>query len=132
MKPKVLFVCEGNTCRSAMAERLAHHLLSPSAQYRSAGTDVHEHQMHPMAERVLADVYGITANDHVPRQISSRIVEDADVIIALSVDVAAYIREHFSRTPLVWSIADPWNKPETAYRATAKELADGINMLELG
>lgn len=114
-----------------MAEQLANNLLSAFAQFASAGTDVHEYRIHPMAGRVLADVYGITSIDHLPRQISSSIVEDADVVIALSMDVAAYIREHFSRTPLVWPITDPWNKPEAVYRATAIELVNEINKLQL-
>lgn len=37
-KPRILFLCTGNSCRSQMAEGWARHLLGDSIQVYSAGT----------------------------------------------------------------------------------------------
>ena len=38
VKPKVLFVCTGNSCRSQMAEALTNHFLNAQWEAHSAGT----------------------------------------------------------------------------------------------
>lgn len=53
MKPKVLFLCTGNSCRSQMAEGWARHLLGDQIEPYSAGIEVHG--MNPSAVRVMAE-----------------------------------------------------------------------------
>jgi protein-tyrosine-phosphatase len=50
MKPKVLFLCTGNSCRSQMAEGWARHLLSDRLEPYSAGIEAHG--MNPNAVKV--------------------------------------------------------------------------------
>ena len=40
-KPKVLFLCTGNSCRSQMAEGWAHHLKGDAIEAYSAGVEPH-------------------------------------------------------------------------------------------
>jgi arsenate reductase len=52
-KPKVLFLCTGNSCRSQMAEGWARRLLGDLVEAYSAG--VKTHGMNPSAVRVMAE-----------------------------------------------------------------------------
>ncbi|MCV7345434.1 low molecular weight phosphatase family protein [Mycolicibacterium rhodesiae] len=84
----ILFVCTGNICRSPMAERLA---LVLGSQLRigalttsSAGTRaVIGSPIHPEAARILEHLGG-TASDFAARQLTPRIVGDADLIITMT------------------------------------------------
>ena len=52
-KPKVLFLCTGNSCRSQMAEGWARHLLGDRVEPYSAGIEAHG--MNPNAVRVMQE-----------------------------------------------------------------------------
>lgn len=52
-KPKVLFLCTGNSCRSQMAEGWARHLLGDQIEPYSAGIEAHG--MNPNAVRVMSE-----------------------------------------------------------------------------
>ena len=53
IKPKILFLCSGNSCRSQMAEGWARHLLSDRLEPYSAGIEAHG--MNPNAVKVMAE-----------------------------------------------------------------------------
>lgn len=53
-KPKVLFLCTGNSCRSQMAEGWARHLMVDRIEPYSAGIEAHG--MNPNAVRVMQEV----------------------------------------------------------------------------
>ncbi|MEW6428000.1 MAG: arsenate reductase ArsC [Thermodesulfobacteriota bacterium] len=53
MKPKVLFLCTGNSCRSQMAEGWARHLRGEVIESFSAG--IEKHGMNPRAVQVMAE-----------------------------------------------------------------------------
>lgn len=52
-KPKVLFLCTGNSCRSQMAEGWARTLKSDSIDAYSAGIEAHG--LNPIAVKVMAE-----------------------------------------------------------------------------
>jgi arsenate reductase (thioredoxin) len=52
-KPKVLFLCTGNSCRSQMAEGWAKALLPDAVEAYSAG--VEPHGLNPLAVQVMAE-----------------------------------------------------------------------------
>ncbi len=54
MKPKILFLCTGNSCRSQMAEGWARHLKSEEFDAYSAGTS--PHGMNASAIKVMKEV----------------------------------------------------------------------------
>jgi arsenate reductase len=60
-KPKVLFLCTGNSCRSQMAEGWAQALKSDAIEPYSAGTD--PHGMNSAAVRVMAEA-GVDIGKH--------------------------------------------------------------------
>jgi arsenate reductase len=53
-KPKILFLCTGNSCRSQMAEGWARHLKSNMIEPYSAG--VEPHKLNELAVQVMKDV----------------------------------------------------------------------------
>lgn len=52
-KPKILFLCTGNSCRSQMAEGWARHLKGDVLEPYSAGIEMHG--LNPSAVRVMAE-----------------------------------------------------------------------------
>ncbi|MGV1098397.1 arsenate reductase ArsC [Thiovibrio sp. JS02] len=52
-RPKILFLCTGNSCRSQMAEGWARHLHGHRYQVYSAG--IEKHGMNPSAIKVMAE-----------------------------------------------------------------------------
>ena len=52
-KPKVLFICTGNSCRSQMAEGFLRHIAGESFEALSGGTD--PVGLNPWAVRVMAE-----------------------------------------------------------------------------
>lgn len=54
MKPSVLFLCTGNSCRSQMAEGWGRALLSDAYDFYSAG--IEKHGQNPSAIKVMAEV----------------------------------------------------------------------------
>jgi len=53
-KPRILFLCTGNSCRSQMAEGLLRYLGDGHVDAFSAGTD--PKGLHPLAVKVMAEV----------------------------------------------------------------------------
>jgi protein-tyrosine-phosphatase len=105
-KVRVLFVCEGNICRSAMAEWLANHTL-PGVRAESAGFRGGE----PMTRHsltLLRDLAGIDASPHVSRNVNDVGAESFDVIVAIHPYIAKRLQEQFGITPhVVWDVPDP-------------------------
>jgi arsenate reductase len=67
-KPKVLFLCTGNSCRSQMAEGWARHLHGDRLDPFSAGIETHG--LNPRAVRVMAEA-GVDISGH-----KSKLVDD--------------------------------------------------------
>jgi arsenate reductase len=64
-RPKVLFLCTGNSCRSQMAEGWAKSLKSDVIEAFSAGTN--PHGLNPLAVRAMADV-GVDISGHFSKR----------------------------------------------------------------
>ena len=87
----VLFVCTGNICRSAMAERLSRAYLDEAlgadagaVEVRSAGTQaVVGSGVHRHSALVLAGLGGDPAG-FVARQLTDRIADEADLIMTMT------------------------------------------------
>lgn len=60
-KPRVLFLCTGNSCRSQMAEGFARALRGDQLEAYSAGVD--PHGMNPLAVQAMAEA-GVDISSH--------------------------------------------------------------------
>lgn len=87
MKPKVLFLCTGNSCRSQMAEGWARQLLGDRLEAYSAGIEAHG--MNPNAVRVMQEA-GVDITGQ-----SSKLAESlAEVPLDLVVTVCGHADEN--------------------------------------
>lgn len=104
-KPRVLFLCTGNSARSQMAEAFVTHRSVGRVHAESAGS--HPKELHPLAVRVLAergiDIAGNTTK-HVDRFTGKRF----DKIVTLC-DKVREVCPEFPGDPLFahWSMPDP-------------------------
>lgn len=132
-KPRVLFLCTGNSARSQMAEALLEHRSGGAIEARSAGSK--PKPLHPNAVRVMAergiDIAGRTSK-HLDRFRDSRF----DVVVTLCDKVREICPELPGAPPTShWSMADPaaaGDSDEATYPsfvATADEIEHRVDLL---
>lgn len=90
-RPRVLFLCTGNSCRSQMAEGWARALKSGMLEPYSAGTD--PHGLNPLAVRAMRE-----AGVDISRNTSKR-PSDIGVAFDLVVTVCGHADEHCPSFP---------------------------------
>ena len=79
-KPKVLFLCTGNSCRSQMAEGWARHLLGEHIEPYSAGIEAHG--MNANAVRVMQEA-GVDITGQSSKLASSLAEVPLDLVITV-------------------------------------------------
>jgi protein-tyrosine-phosphatase/DNA-binding transcriptional ArsR family regulator len=133
-RPRVLFVCTGNSARSQMAQALLEHRSAGAVDARSAGS--HPKALHPNAVRALAergiDIAGrpTTHLDRYARRRFDRVVTLCDRVREVCPELPGQpVTAH-------WSLADPAAAPgatdgETypAFVRTADELETRVDLL---
>lgn len=135
----VLFVCTANVCRSPMAEAIFSALAAEGGLHleaRSAGVAALVGEpVAPKARAALEEV-GISVNGHRARQVSAAMIEQADLVLAMTprhVDALHRLSASSSGkvhtllgyandTPDVEGVPDPYGQSMTAHRATVRQL----------
>lgn len=79
MKPKILFLCTGNSCRSQMAEGWAKHFHGDELEVYSAG--IEKHGLNPNAVKVMAEA-GVDISGHQSQKLDELDVE-FDIVITV-------------------------------------------------
>ncbi|MEV4457633.1 hypothetical protein [Microbispora sp. NPDC049633] len=106
---RVLFVCTGNICRSAMAERLALAALGPDSPIRVGSAGTRARAGLPMAERartVLLRLGGDPAG-FASRPLTAEAVAGADLVLAASSEHrAAAVALRPRAAPLSFTMAE--------------------------
>lgn len=104
-RPRVLFLCTGNSARSQIAEALVAHRSNGTVEARSAGT--HPKPLHTNTVRVLAD-RGIDISGRPTKSLTRFARSRFDRVITLC-DKVREVCPEFPATPISahWSIADP-------------------------
>ncbi|MDO4280203.1 MAG: low molecular weight protein-tyrosine-phosphatase [Peptococcaceae bacterium] len=139
---KILFICHGNICRSAMAESMCRQLLAEAGRedvvVDSAATSREEigNPMYPPAQAKLTEK-GVAIGDHRARQLEAADYDRYDWLIGMDEANMRNIRRICGGDPagkvhLLLAladeprpIADPWYTDdfETTYRDLARGLA---------
>ena len=147
---KILFVCTGNTCRSAMAEYLFNNevflkRLDNKYSAYSAGVAAYSSTTASDYAQMAMKNAGIDISNHKSSQINEKHIKEADLVLCMTAKHADYLREHFFQyKEKIYSIAqylhidknvsDPYGLGYEEYKTTARLLGalceDIINKLE--
>ena len=130
---RLLFICTGNACRSAMAEGLARHYGMGKVEVFSAG--VAPAPLDQKAVRVMAEM-GIDIAGHVPKGVEAMAIDEMDLVVTLCDYAQGFCPSSSpAQHRLHWSIKDPhrlWG-PDwlvlRSYRKVRDELAMRIGAL---
>ncbi len=118
----VLFVCEGNICRSAMAEWLANATLT-GVRAESAGLKPSGQPMTPHSITVLRERIGVDAASHESRNVGEIDVAAFEAVVALHQYVAGRLESEYGVTAdIVWDVPDPHGTEIDGYRVTYAEI----------
>jgi ArsR family transcriptional regulator, arsenate/arsenite/antimonite-responsive transcriptional repressor / arsenate reductase (thioredoxin) len=132
-RPRVLFLCTGNSSRSQIAEALLQKLSGGAVDAFSAGS--RPKTLHPNAVEAMR-VRGIDISERLPKHLDTFIRRRFDWVVSLC-DRVREVCPEFPGEPqtIHWSIADPAAEPgsdsETypAFERTAVELETRIRFL---
>lgn len=104
-RPRLLFLCTGNSARSQIAEALVEHRSAGSVEARSAGS--HPKSLHPLAVQVMAE-RGIDIDGRPTKPLTRFARSRFDRVITLC-DKVREICPEFPGGPIAahWSIPDP-------------------------
>jgi protein-tyrosine-phosphatase len=144
----VLFVCTGNTCRSAMAEEIAEDIGDQSStdfKFKSAGTFACEGDPATREANEAMEEIGLDIEKHKSSQFDKELAEWADIILAMEakhieeMEAMAPEEEHKMHTLLGYAegkegypgeegfdIIDPYKGDIDIYRETRDQLKEAI------
>lgn len=129
MKPRVLFVCTGNSIRSQMAEALLREMAGERFDVLSAGT--HPSVVHPAAAASMREV-GIDISAQESRAVTALASERFDHVITVCDNARERCPVFPGAARRHWSVADPTlvrqggRERVTAFRLVREDLADRI------
>ena len=132
-RPRVLFLCTGNSARSQMAEAMLEHRSNGAVEAASAGS--HPKPLHPNAVRVMRK-RGIDISSNRTKHLDEFASRRFDLVITLCDRVREVCPEFPHHPELVhWSVPDPAREGDTnraslpAFERTATELETRIRFL---
>ncbi len=125
-KPRILFLCTGNSCRSQMAEGWARHLGGDTLIAESAGIEAHG--KNPRAIAVMREA-GVDISGQESTRVTDDMIARADVVVT----VCGHADEHCPALPpgvkkVHWPLSDPAKATGTEeeivaqFRATRDEV----------
>lgn len=131
VKPRVVFVCSGNICRSPLAEAMARQLErrhGDGVEFSSAGIYAMDGTAAtPQAVAVAAEV-GLALRWHRARRLTDELVESADLLVALDDEHLEFITERWPQAAveLLDSVADPYGRDDTSYRRARDQIGRAL------
>ena len=95
---RILFICTGNIFRSLTAHVALRGLLSERADIEvlSAGTDDYPHIVRPYTRGYLLSK-GFDVSSHRRRTLTQAMLDESRLVVAMSTDHQAFIRERYRR-----------------------------------
>jgi len=133
-RPRVLFLCTGNSARSQMAEAILRHLSRGAVDVRSAGSAPRP-EIHPFAREAVKKVFGLDMAGQRPKSMNEFLPERFDYVITVC-DRAAEACPNFPGAPEVirWSLPDPSeatgseDEKRRTFENSAKDLTQRIRL----
>lgn len=133
LKPRVLFICTGNSARSQMAEAVLRHQLGSGVEVHSGGPK--PTAIHPLALEVLRAMHISTSGLH-SKDIEEMEGRDFDFVITLCDNAREVCPPDRPEARYVhWSLPDPaavkgaLSRRRRAFRETASEITRRMRFL---
>jgi protein-tyrosine phosphatase len=142
---KVLFICTANVCRSPIAEAMFNALAEDrDLGFRAESAEVRVLKGEPVALNAGAalEEVGIYTEDHRARQVSETMLEGNILVLAMGPRYVEKLRRVFGDSfeahilPRYANscsgreeVPDPYGSTMTAYRASARQLLEYVNLL---
>jgi protein-tyrosine-phosphatase len=123
---RVLFVCTGNTCRSPFAAAVARR---EGLDAESAGLSAFEDSQAPSDAVAVAAEYGIDLAPHRARQVTPALLDEADLVVAMTGDHLSAIESGKARLLVEGDVDDPIGRGVDAYRGAYGEIESGVRAL---
>lgn len=131
---RILFVCEGNTCRSVLAEYIAKKKFDRTIDPFSAGLRPGTVENAENAIYILMDLFGVDASSHQPRDVQTMDVKSFDLVVTMTNQIAAEVRQLFPNLPaerlVKWRINDPFGDDLAEYRRCAHAIHAAMTKLK--
>ena len=129
---RVLFVCQGNICRSPMAAAVAQAMYGDQIAAESAGLNPVYDTATPEAIEVMRE-QGLDISAHRSRNVHGLDLEPFDLIVALTPSIAARLpRVDRPERVAVWDIDDPYGGDLAVYRSCAAVIKEKLKTLRIG
>lgn len=132
----ILVLCIGNICRSPIAEALLKQAL-PGKTVQSAGIQaLVGHPADPFSVQIMQE-RGIDISAHRARNISTQLVNDADLILTMDLDQKKYVESNYisSRGKVFrlgearkLDIADPYREGIESFREAHRLIDEGVKV----
>ena len=111
---KIVFICSGNICRSPMAEGVLKKMIAKTTyreivEISSAGTLKLVHTPVHISAVNSAELKGVDIHEHVSRQVTPGIVEEADIIISMAADHVAYLQKKYPAYKQKFVLLKQWH-----------------------
>lgn len=134
MKPTVLILCTGNSCRSQMAEGLLRHLAGDTIDARSAGSHPAGY-VHPLAVAVMAEI-GIDLAGHRSKNLDEFLNRPIHAVLTVCGDVdqicpafPGQVERLHRRFDDPGKVQGPPDEMLTAFRRVRDEIRDYLQEL---
>ncbi|MBI3554472.1 MAG: low molecular weight protein arginine phosphatase [Elusimicrobia bacterium] len=141
---KILFVCTGNICRSAMAEQLLRHLAKARGldlETRSCGIAAEGYYEVPAVVHRLLAAKGVPAFDHTARLVAREPLRWADLVLAMTELHREHIVDQFpeftGKTRLLreqagfgrQDVEDPMGLPDEVFEKCLASIEEALEAL---
>ncbi len=145
---KIMFICTGNICRSAMAEAMAKKMIEEQKkpiQVYSCGVCAESGDYSPYeAIEIMKDEYGLDLKNHRATHIKNSNIEQMDYIFCATyshkltvvemypeLENKVYTMKEFVSDGIChdYDIKDPWGYGEMVYRKCAQEIYEIVKKI---